>query len=228
MYNLKREGFIYDHELKLEYLKNKNQIEKERNQKFKLQIIISILLIILLLSLIIFLFIRNRKNKLLEEYRIENDALEKEKLKIEKLIAEKENTSKAMFLLEKDNLIHQISNKLKETLPKIKEENQNVLQGVINELKGAVNVKRWEEFELRFNKVNPTFFENLKSEFPNLTLNERKLCALLSMQMSTKEISNITGQTNHSINIARGRLRKKLNIDHTEVELVEFLNKYNR
>lgn len=225
--NIKREAFIYNHELKLEYLKHKNQIEKERNQKFQLQIVISILVIVLLLGTTVILILRNRKNKLLEKYRIENDALEKEKLKIEKIIADREITSKAMFLLEKDNLIHQISNKLKDTLPQVKEENQNILQSVINELKSAVNVKRWEEFEMYFNKVNPAFFDKLNQEFPNLTINERKLCALLSMQMSTKEISNITGQTNHSVNIARGRLRKKLNIDHTDIELVSFLNKYN-
>jgi DNA-binding CsgD family transcriptional regulator len=45
--------------------------------------------------------------------------------------------------------------------------------------------------------------------------------------MSTREIAAITGQTAHSINIARGRLRKKLKIDHTEIQISDFLSQFN-
>ena len=183
--------------------------------------------IFILTGAIGFLMVRGRKNKQLMLIEKERALLEKENLRKEKIIAEKESASKAMFLLEKDNLLHNITNKLKDTLPQMEDDSQRVVQEVIRDLKGTVNVKRWEEFEIRFLKINPHFFEKLEADFPQLSANEKKLCAFLSMNLNSKEISNITGQTPHAINIARGRLRKKLQINQTTVELNAFLKKYS-
>jgi DNA-binding CsgD family transcriptional regulator len=46
------------------------------------------------------------------------------------------------------------------------------------------------------------------------------------MDMSTKEIADITGQSAHSINVARTRLRKKLEIANSDIQLGNFLSKY--
>ena len=67
------------------------------------------------------------------------------------------------------------------------------------------------------------FYKALNKKFPDLTNNERKLCAFLRLNMSTKEISAITFQSVHSITIARSRLRKKLNITHSDISLTDFL-----
>ena len=53
------------------------------------------------------------------------------------------------------------------------------------------------------------------------------LCALLNMNMTTKEISEITRQSPHSINIARARLRSKFNLTGKTTSLQEFLSRYN-
>ncbi len=226
IFNLKKEVFIYEHELKVKYLEGKNQIQIVENQKNKLQITVSILVIFVLLGFALMLFLSERKSKIIHAVRLEKDLLEKEKLIIEKSLTERDNTAKAMFLLEKDNLIHSITDKLSETLPAIQEHNQGMIRSIIIDLKGTVNHKRWDEFELRFNLVHPDFLKKLCGEFPKLSPNDKKLCAFLSMNMTTKDISNISGQTSHSINIARGRLRKKLNISHTSVDLIEFLARY--
>jgi hypothetical protein len=52
-----------------------------------------------------------------------------------------------MFLLEKDNLIHNISDKLRATLPKLDGESYTVVNGLISELNFSLNNKRWDEFE---------------------------------------------------------------------------------
>ncbi len=84
--------------------------------------------------------------------------------------------------------------------------------------------KIWEEFEIRFSKTHAGFFEKLMHSFPELTLNERRLCAFLRLDMTTKEVSTITGQSIRAIEIARTRLRKKLNLSQTETSLFEFLS----
>jgi DNA-binding CsgD family transcriptional regulator len=71
--------------------------------------------------------------------------------------------------------------------------------------------------------VHIEFYEKLQSKFPDLTTNERKLCAFLRLNMTTKEISAITNQSLNSIEMARHRLRKKLNIDNSQVNLTTFL-----
>jgi len=42
--------------------------------------------------------------------------------------------------------------------------------------------------------------------------------------MTTREISSITGQSYRSIELARTRLRKKLNLTNSDTGLVEFLS----
>lgn len=49
----------------------------------------------------------------------------------------------------------------------------------------------------------------------------------LNMNLTTKEISEITRQSPHSINIARARLRSKFNLTGKETSLQEFLSRYN-
>ena len=161
-----------------------------------------------------------RKNA---EIQLQNEQLEKEKAQLELENNEREMASKSMFLLEKDNLIHNISDKLRATLSNLDDEAATVVNGLISELNFSLNNKRWDEFEMRFNKVHPNFIRNLEKKHPKLSNNERKLCSFLLMNMSSKDISTITGQTVHSINIARSRLRNKLNLVHSGEELGSYL-----
>lgn len=89
------------------------------------------------------------------------------------------------------------------------------------------NDDQWNELNQFVPKFNSAFFQKLLQEHPDLTINERRLCALLNMNMTTKEISEITRQSIHSINIARGRLRSKLGIIGEKVTIQEYLAKYN-
>lgn len=89
------------------------------------------------------------------------------------------------------------------------------------------NDDQWNELNQFVPKFNSAFFQKLLQEHPDLTINERRLCALLNMNMTTKEISEITRQSIHSINIARGRLRSKLGIIGEKVSIQEYLAKYN-
>jgi tetratricopeptide (TPR) repeat protein/DNA-binding CsgD family transcriptional regulator len=211
----------------LSYLyKDELRQEKEKIQKVVLYVII--LGVSLLLSLIIlWLFIS--KNKVAQknaEILLKNEQLEKEKVRLELENNERDVATKSMFLLEKDNLINGISVKLRESLPKLSGEAEIVINRILTELNYSVNNKSWNEFEIRFNKVHPNFMRNLERKFPKLSNNERKLCSFLLLNMSSKEISQITGQSVHSINIARSRLRSKLNLVNSGEELSHFLNTF--
>ena len=84
----------------------------------------------------------------------------------------------------------------------------------------------WAEVEKTLANSNDAFFENLLKEYSNLTKNERKLCTLIHMNLSTKEISNMTHQSVGSINVARSRLRQKFGLTDSETSLIAFLDKF--
>lgn len=155
--------------------------------------------------------------------------LTKEKLELEKATLDqdieykkKELASKMIYVLEKNEFIISIGKKLMDLKPELNKENQSVVQQIINELKQNSSNKIWDEFEIRFKEVHSAFYENLNRMYPDLTPNEIKICAFLRLNMSTKEISAITHQSIKSINMARFRLRKKLDIE-TEENLIAFL-----
>ncbi len=127
--------------------------------------------------------------------------------------------------MKKNEFISNIAERLLIHKTKFTKENQSSIRELIGELQRNAETQVWEEFEIRFQQVHNDFYENLNGKFPNLTPNERKLCAFLKLNMSTKEISAITFQTTNSITVARSRLRKKLGIDREE-NLVAFLNQF--
>lgn len=92
----------------------------------------------------------------------------------------------------------------------------DILRGIVTTLQNQSGDYYWKEFQMHFEATNTAFYEKLTALFPDLTPNERKLCAFLRMNMSSKEIAAITFQSTHSIDIARYRLRKKLDLDKDE------------
>jgi DNA-binding CsgD family transcriptional regulator len=228
--SLEESSLSYKYKSELDDLKNRNriqQIEKDKeSERFQFWVVIGILAIILLTGFAIFLVFRHRSNQKRLFLLNEKEKLEKNQVTLELEANEREVAAKSMFLLEKDNLINHISDKLRTTLPKLEGDAYMVVNSLVSELHYSVNNKRWDEFELRFNKVHPNFIHNLEKKHPKLSNNERKLCAFLLMNMSSKDISSITGQTVHSINIARSRLRNKLDLVHTGEELGSYLMKF--
>ena len=62
----------------------------------------------------------------------------------------------------------------------------------------------------------------LNERFPDLTINDKRLCALLAIDLSTKDIAAIINISPESVKKSRYRLRKKLQLE-TEDGLSEFL-----
>jgi hypothetical protein len=96
---------------------------------------------------------------------------------------------------------------------------------IAKSLKDQTDKEIWEEFELRFKQVHSGFYERLLEKFPDLTPNELKMCGLLRLNLTTKEMSELTGQQRGAIEMARFRLRKHLGLTDPQVNLVTFLGK---
>jgi DNA-binding NarL/FixJ family response regulator len=85
-------------------------------------------------------------------------------------------------------------------------------------------LNNWEEFEYRFSNVHESFYEKLNKFHPDLSTLDKRICALLKLNLSTKEIANLTKTSIKSVENTRTRLRKKLGLTHTDKNLSSYLS----
>lgn len=81
---------------------------------------------------------------------------------------------------------------------------------------------RWKEFIHSYTKVNPGFLNRLKQNHPQLSRKEMRLAALVSLNLSNKEIASLTHVAIKTIEVGRYRLRKKLELSKNE-SLLKYL-----
>lgn len=174
------------------------------------------------------------KRKVLE-LEIQRIKLEREKEEIKKdkdLLEEdvihksKELANYTMLLVKKRELLADIHEELKE----IKEAVRNdVSRQKLRDLLKKINFNLADEehlqvFESNFERVHHEFFTELKTNFPDLTQKELRLCAFVRMNLTNKEIASILNISVRGVETARYRLRKRLSLNHEE-DMAGFLDK---
>ena len=205
--------------LEFQYLYEKKELKRQLAQQVKntlmLIVIFSLVIGMLILGLV---FSRHRlKSKLV--------LLEKEKIKSELDIRDRELTVNLISLIKKNEMLADISGKLMQLELNAKGiEAKESLSKISKELRNSTDDKMLNEFSIRFQEVHAGFYDKLLKTYPDLSQNELKLCAFLRLNMSTKDISELTNQQLASIDQARYRLRKKLGLSNSESNLVTFLS----
>jgi PAS domain S-box-containing protein len=129
------------------------------------------------------------------------------------------STLKVMHLNEMNN---SIIDDLAKVNPYTNKEGQELIRQISSKFKMNMSEQIWNDFETRFENAFDSFYTALLEKFPGLTPNERKLCALLRSGLSSKDIAMLTFQNPQSVDVARYRLRKKLNLVNDE-NLIDFL-----
>lgn len=150
--------------------------------------------------------------------------LKNEKLQSELYFKSKEMANSTFMLINKNNILMEVKNEVdaqKEELGiRYPDKYYSRLMKIIN---SGINLEdNWSVFQANFDRIHENFFRNLKTTYPDLTSNDLKICALLRMNLSTKDIANFLGNTIRGVDSARYRLRKKLDLD-SEIDIIEFL-----
>ncbi|MEI6683958.1 MAG: tetratricopeptide repeat protein [Bacteroidota bacterium] len=137
-------------------------------------------------------------------------------------------TSYAMHLARNNEFVIKTTDELKQISLGInardKDRSERVRQ-MISDLQQYSSGHDWEEFRLYFEEVHQSFEKNLSAAFKDLSPNDRKICALLKLGLSTKEIAAITFRELRSVESARNRLRKKLGLA-ADVNIQNFLSQF--
>lgn len=135
-----------------------------------------------------------------------------------------EISSSTLLLANKNEVLQQIS-----AITKRYSEEGRIPIEYVNQINGVIgdslkNDDEWERFKLHFDSVHPDFFVNLKAASSELTENDLRLCAYISIGMRAKQIAEMLSVSPDSINSNRYRLRKKLGLQRGE-SLDDFIRK---
>ena len=181
-------------------------------------------LILLASGGILFLRKINKRDKLLlktkeELSKITNEQkmLKEKQMQNEIEFKESQLSAMAVQMLQKNELLHE----MKEQLEKENDPSKgNSLLKIIN--KGLNQDKEWTDFNAYFESINKNFYSRLKLEYPEISPNDLKICALIKLNLSIKEMAEILNISPDSVKTARYRLRKKLQLN-SEDNLTDFI-----
>ena len=205
-----------------ELLKEKRLTELEHQNKvwFLQRIILLVSLLFLLIIGIIYIYYVRSKHR--AEKRIIKKERELEIQKANELVElkNKELAASTLKLIEKDEVLASLKDKFAH-------QKEGLSPNDIKQLARSINInsaQNWEEFENRFVAVNKNFYNRLFKKYPNLTQGDQKLCALIKLNFSSKDMAKLMGISVESVHTTRYRLRKKLKLAR-QVNLEEFIAK---
>ena len=171
----------------------------------------------------------------LEQAERENELM---RLRAEKLEYQmKDSASKladsTMNLMRKNDMLLSLDEQMTSLSESVRrEEPKASITKRIKEIRRDIqsNIKEdenWEKFEENFNLVYDDYMRKLTARFPDLKLSDRKLCAYLRMGLSSKEMAALLNTTTRSIETARYRLRKKLQMESGD-NLQDFIQNFDK
>jgi ligand-binding sensor domain-containing protein/DNA-binding CsgD family transcriptional regulator len=183
--------------------------------------IVQFIAVVILLGGTIFLVVRTQNQSLKRTINEQKIALAKKQIiGLEKDVAksERELTTYTLEVIEKNNLLRELSENLSAA------QSEQDFARVKRELNiGIKSTKDWEEFKIRFEKVDADFIKRLNNQYPSLTKGQVRLASLIRLGFTSKQIADFLNNSPGSVDVARSKLRKKLGISREE-DLTDFLS----
>lgn len=166
----------------------------------------------------LYFYSRIKTRRALTEERFKAEAKERELLQQEVESKQRDLTNFALDISRKNDFSEELYEGLKKIAQSAKSETakakaRELLLSTANHLKINDDIK---EFQENVDVVNQDFFNRLTERFPDLTANDRQLCGLIRLNLSTKDIASVRNISPKSVEMGRYRLRKKLNLEQGE------------
>lgn len=149
--------------------------------------------------------IDDNKTQFDEKMTTSNETISSQKRQLAKLSLEMAQIQEGVLKV-KQELVH------KDISDKEKLHNISVL---LKQVEATGNLS--ETFHAYFEASHEVLFSNLHRLHPDLTKGEMRMCAFILLNLSNKEIAKILYRSPRSVETAKYRLCKKLNIDGAEV-----------
>lgn len=208
-----------------------------RNLKKNVILVISLLSLFLLLMA--YLIFRSRHLRKMQDLELRNRLETQQKQMVELQLLHRENEQKQMQMelqMNKQELINLVCHiksrnglldKIKELIKESSKDAKPEVKAQLKAINAFIVQYRNKENDLdtlteEIDRIDNKFMEKLAALHPDLTKNEKQLASLLRIDLSTKEIAFLVDSNPKTVNMARYRLRKRLNLE-TDENLVEYM-----
>jgi DNA-binding CsgD family transcriptional regulator len=228
-YSFEREQIVKSLEVQFEVSEKNRKLElisKEQEvSKLTNYLLITLLALLILIFTILYFFLKriNKRDKQLLKTKEELVFLmeEQKHLKEQQFqndIEHKESQLSAVTIqmIEKNEILDEIKNIISKKTPNSESELKKLVS------KYTIQDNNWRDFDNYFESVNKNFYTRLKQKYPDISSNDLKICALIKLNLSIKEMASILNISPDSVKTARHRLRKKLQLT-TEENLTDFI-----
>lgn len=155
-----------------------------------------------------------------EQFNLEKEIekLKNEKLQINLLAKDKELVTNSLQVVKKNKILNGIIQRLKDIDTSAFDEAtkfqfEKLRKSILKEVNSD---KSWKDLEKHIKNVHFEFLKRLKEKHPLISPRELDLSTYLLMNMSTKEIAEIMNISGGGVELARYRLRKKLDLTKKE------------
>jgi phosphate/sulfate permease len=166
-----------------------------------------------------------QSEKAMNELEMRTFAIENESLNLKLQAKRKEFMDIALNISEQISFLEKISSGINDAIKTTDNEERihrlTKLSLIIKQKMSFPQEKK--EFYLQIEEIHKDFHLKLKTSFPDLTNLEKRLAGLLRLNLSTKEISTLLNISPKSVEVARYRLKKKMNLDKDKT-LNNFIN----
>lgn len=215
------------------------RIDQLEGQKQRVVLLAILFCLLIGMGVLVYYFLlqKQMKKRSEEVSRQKQELYEKEKMLMDQKehelrealeLRNKELTAKVLHMVKTNEYIADVNKELQQILlelnPKDLSKKQRIRELLVK-LRNQSDEGTSAEFKYYFEQVYHSFYENLQKAYPALTYKDLRLCSFLKLGLSTKEIASITFKEVRSVESARNRLRKKMNLD-TDVNLIEFFARF--
>lgn len=209
--------------------------EREWN-KTLLLIYFSVSLLIITSLLFVLLYLRNRKTIVQQKLQLQGIEKEQYKAKADKLALEaklnEEEVERVYLeaeLREQEHALNSVkqanmmlvNQSIREKLGPYqfrfsRKKDQDAFIADLNALCNSAERDPLSEFEAMFSQMHSSFFEKIIQVDNSFTRSELQVCALLRMNLPSKEIANMLHLSLSRVDQTRHQIRKKLNLDASQ------------
>jgi len=203
-------------------------------------LILYIILVLLIIGFLIKAYINreiNRENKEREAYRQKQKEqlkaqeqliiqLKNEQLETELTYKSKELASVTLARISQNDFLEELKKEL-QAQQISGSYSKRFFEKVIHLINNNLTKEdEWVLYQNNFDRIHEKFFVKLKEQYPDLTPGDLRMCALLRLNMPTKDMASMLNLSVRGIEAARYRLRKKLNLSEGE-SLVDFMIRFS-
>ena len=184
--------------------------------------------IVFVIAIILIYKAISKRNKVqhLADLSVQQEAFEKEKLKVDLEYKTKELSSSAMYLLNRNEKLTEIKDMAETTIRKAGDKGTAELSKIVAKIDDILKDKdNWDSFEKNFNLIDSNFTKRLMDAYPALSNNDVKICTYMRMNLDSKEIAGLLNIAPKSLETSRLRIRKKMELD-SAVYLSDFILKF--